>query len=229
MIVLIVLAFILLSISIDAIVKFVRNTKIKSQVVSENKVKVFNVAGLTIPSGIYFDKTHTWAFMEKSGIVKIGIDDFLYHTTGPISRIKMKQPGEQIRKGEPALVLIQNGKQLTINSPVSGTIKFKNMNLLEESSLSNYSPVHEGWIYAIEPSNWLRESQFLFMAEKYKEWLKDEFTRLKDFIAFNKQTRNNEFAHLILQDGGELTDNVLAEFGPDVWEEFQIKFINTSK
>ncbi len=36
-----------------------------------------------------------------------------------------------------------------------------------------------------------------------------------------------EFA--ILQDGGELRDNILADQGPEVWEEFQRKFIDLSR
>jgi hypothetical protein len=33
----------------------------------------------------------------------------------------------------------------------------------------------------------------------------------------------------MLQDGGELSDNVLAELEPKVWEDFQTNFIDTSK
>jgi hypothetical protein len=68
----------------------------------------------------------------------------------------------------------------------------------------------------------------LFMADKYMEWVKNEFSRLKDFLAYNRYTSNNEFVPVMLQDGGELKDNLLSEFGPEVWEDFQIKFINTS-
>jgi hypothetical protein len=33
---------------------------------------------------------------------------------------------------------------------------------------------------------------------------------------------------VILQDGGELKDNVLADMKPEIWEDFQTSFINTS-
>ncbi len=35
--------------------------------------------------------------------------------------------------------------------------------------------------------------------------------------------------NVILQDGGQLTDNVLADLGPEVWEDFQTNFIDKSK
>jgi glycine cleavage system H lipoate-binding protein len=229
MVLLIFIAFIVLCITADAVVQYSRRRKSKAPAFASVSTRVFNEAAITAPKGLYFNKTHTWAFMEKNGMVKIGLDDFLLHVTGPLSRVKMKQAGEQIRKGEPALTIVQNGKQLVINAPVSGTVKLQNSQLLEDISLINSSPVHEGWIYAIEPSNWEKESQFLIMADKYKEWLKNEFSRLKDFLAYNRQTSNAELVPVMLQDGGELKDNLLADFGPEVWEDFQNKFINTCK
>jgi glycine cleavage system H lipoate-binding protein/ABC-type phosphate transport system substrate-binding protein len=181
------------------------------------------------PKGLYFDKTHTWAFMEKDGQVKIGVDDFLQHITGTLTRVKMRDDGETIRKGEKILTIVRNGKQLNIYSPVSGVIKEHNERLMADSSLINSSPYADGWVYLIEPKNWLREIQFLFPVENYKEWLEDEFTRLKDFFSVSMRSNTAVYEHIVLQDGGEITDNVLADLGPEVWEDFQNAFIDTSK
>ena len=69
----------------------------------------------------------------------------------------------------------------------------------------------------------------MFMGERYTEWIKDEFVRLRDFIAASVKTNELVYAHVVLQDGGELTDNVLADMEPKVWEDFQTKFIDASK
>ena len=69
----------------------------------------------------------------------------------------------------------------------------------------------------------------MLMVDKYKEWLKDEFTRLKDFVAYSANSNQLVYQHVVLQDGGELKDNILADFGPEVWEDFQTQFIDTSK
>lgn len=194
-----------------------------------NTAPVLNEETVLAPKGIYFDKTHTWAFMETDGSVKIGIDDFLQHVTGTLTRIVMKEPGERIRKGEKILTIIREGKQLNIYAPLSGTIKRQNTSLLADSSLINTSPYADGWVYVIEPANWAREIRFLFMGDRYKEWLEDEFTRLKDFFPSAMKSRGQLQPQVILQDGGEITDHVLADMEPEVWEDFQIKFINTSK
>jgi glycine cleavage system H lipoate-binding protein/ABC-type phosphate transport system substrate-binding protein len=184
---------------------------------------------LIIPAGIYYDKTHTWAFMEQNGVVKVGIDDFMQHITGAITRIKMKSPGEKVKKGEAILSIVQNGKQLNLYSPITGIIKDHNKALDSDSSVINSSPYTDGWVYKIEPTNWLRENQLLFMAEKQKQYVKSEFLRLKDFIATALSTDINQYSQVILQDGGELRDGVLSNLGPEEWENFQTKFIDPSR
>ena len=190
---------------------------------------VFDEKSVFIPKGLYFDKTHMWAFMEKNGMVTIGIDDFLQHVTGPLTGATMKTPGEKVKKGDPVLSVIRNGKQLNIYAPVSGIIRAQNENLLSDSSVMNSSPYDEGWVYRIEPTNWLRETQFLSMAEKYAGWIKNEFSRLKDCLANSAKDNAVEYPQVILQDGGELHDGVLADLGPRAWEDFQTNFIDKSR
>ncbi len=181
------------------------------------------------PAGLMYDKTHTWAFMEKDGSIRVGLDDFIQHITGQITRVVMKNEGDTVRKGEKLLSIIRDGKQLDIYSPVSGTIKQSNQLLLSKSSLLNEAPHAEGWVYMVEPRNWFRESQFMLMGEKYKDWLSDEFTRLKDFIAASVYRNAGVYQHVVLQDGGEITDQVLANLGPEIWEDFQTNFIDVNR
>jgi hypothetical protein len=93
----------------------------------------------------------------------------------------------------------------------------------------NSSPYNDGWVYRIEPTNWLRENQLLFMADKHKQFVKNEFTRLKDFLAVSLKEDTEKYAQVILQDGGEIIDSTLANLGPEVWEDFQSKFIDPSR
>jgi glycine cleavage system H lipoate-binding protein/ABC-type phosphate transport system substrate-binding protein len=196
---------------------------------SEFQLNDFNEKTVIVPRGLYFDKTHTWAFMEKDGFVKVGIDDFIQHITGPITRIEMKNRGERIKKGDVLFTINQLGKQLKIYAPVSGIIKERNDLLYKQSSDINASPYNDGWIYMIEPANWTKDIQFLQIAENYSQWLTNEFSRLKDFFASIVKPGSLEYAHIVLQDGGSLKDNILADFGPEVWEDFQTKYLDINK
>ncbi len=196
----------------------------KNQVPSEGKVISQN--SVEVPGGLFFDKSHTWAIMEPDGKVRVGIDDFLQRVTGPVTRIRMKKSGEQIRKGEPFLTLIQKGKQLEISSPVTGIIRSENDILYNDPSLLNSFPYSKGWVYTIEPVHWMRETQIMLMANRYKEWLQNEFSQLRDFLTTAVYANKLKYGHLTLPDGGEIADGVLAGLGPEVWEEFQSQFLN---
>lgn len=189
----------------------------------------FNENSINVPRGLYYDKTHTWVFMEENGTLRTGIDDFLLHVTGQINRIEMKQPGDKIRKGEKFMTIIREGKKLNLYAPVSGTITALNDVFSCDLSAVNLNASAEGWIYKIDPSDWMYEISFLNMAEKYKAWLKNEFSRLKDFVAFYLNTHSFDTSQVVLQDGGELKDNFLADLEPEIWEDFQTKFIDSAK
>lgn len=214
---------------VAALVRYIKKYKLTEANEGVEIIPILNENLLSAPKGLFFDKTHTWTFMEEDGNVKVGVDDFLQHITGTLTRVLLKDAGEKVRKGEKIMTIVRDGKQLSIYAPISGVIKEQNWNLLKDASLINTAPFTEGWVYLIEPKNWVREIQFLVMGEKYKEWLNDEFLRLRDFFAAAVRTNKAVHAHIILQDGGELTDNVLADMGPEVWEDFQTKFIDTSK
>lgn len=204
----------------------------KQSIIDSDDIEItpaLNVNSILAPRGLYFDKTHTWAFMEQDGMVKIGIDDFIKHVTGRFTQLKLKSPGEKVRKGEKILTVVQDGKQLNLYSPVSGYIRKQNELLLTSPSKISTAQFIEAWVYQIEPANWLREVSFMFMFDKYREWLDAEFARLKDFLAASANSNTVVYQHIVLQDGGELKDSVLADLGPEVWEDFQSRFIDTSK
>src|SRR5690606_3440191 len=98
--------------------------KNKSRVHSEdiNLTPALNPDSVKAPGGLYYDKTHTWAFMEQDGLVKVGVNDFLLHVTEALAQVRMKSSGEKVRKGEYIMTIIRDGKQLDICSPVTGTI-----------------------------------------------------------------------------------------------------------
>ena len=209
-----------------AFVKFKRGEMLVNDS-GHSVMSAFDAESIIVPKGLYFDKTHSWAFMRKNGLVIVGIDDFLQHVTGKITRIETRNTGDIIMKGDRLLSLVHKGKQIHIYSPVSGTITEINEKLLSNSSLINSDPYSEGWVYAIEPLNWGLELQYLIGAENFKAGLRNEFQRLKDFFAATLAKTSPAYA--VLQDGGALTDNPLAELGPDVWDDFQTKFIDASK
>jgi len=213
--------------TIDSIVSRLRNKRLEVSNTNFEATPFFDEKSIAILDGLYFDKSHTWVFMEKDGTVGVGLDDFLQHITGPISKIKMRESGENVKKGEPFLTIIQDGKQLNIKAPISGTIKARNIELESDTSILAKSPYQDGWIYMIEPSNWFRDIQFLIMSQGYKEWIKMEFLHLKDFLAIVLKGEQTEGYQVVMQDGGEIKNGILKDMKPEVWEDFQTHFLDS--
>ena len=113
-----------------------------------------------------------------------------------------------------------------IYSPISGKIISFNKSLEDNASAINSSPYSEGWVYTIEPDNWLNEVRLLSMADKYIKWLPEEFSRVKDFFSKIIKTDNTEYSGIVMQDGGQLKDQILAGMGPEVWDDFQTEILD---
>lgn len=223
-------AFILLVVAaVTGVVIRQRNKRIKMPLGTAGKIaRVMNENGFSCPAGLYFDKSHTWVFMEEEGRLKFGVDDFISRITGDYTRVIFKAPGEKIRRDEPIVTLVRKGKQICIKAPVSGTIKEINETLVADPFRINNAPYSNGWVYKIEPSNWSRELNFLRMGGAYKNWIKNEIVRLKDFLACSFNIENLTEGKLVFQEGGELAARPLKDMSPEIWEDFQRHFIDSA-
>jgi glycine cleavage system H protein len=201
-----------------------RKVKISRQIT--NAPDILTANSLRIPQGVFFSKFHTWAHLLTNGDARVGIDDLLLHFTGDVNFQHVKNPGDNIRKGEVLAVINHNGKNLRILSPISGEIKRANSNLAENQDLLKDDLYRKGWIYTIKPTNWKAETNSYYLAEEATFWAKQELLRFKDFLSISVQKYIPQPSGVILQDGGELTDAPLAELPQEVWQDFQDKFLN---
>lgn len=219
---LIIIAFLLL------IIPFWMAINRKSVMVKQLRgtLGVLTAAILKIPEGLYFNRNHTWTFLERNGIARIGVDDFLFHITGEVKMHPIFKPGDLIKKGDLILMAGNSGKVLRIYSPVSGEITGTNP-LLNEGSVSLIEdPYGQGWVYKIKPSNWIAETSSLYIADEAIAWTKSELDKFKDFMALSIRKYTPETSLAILQDGGELIDKPLSGLSDEVWQDFQRSFLD---
>ncbi|MFH1160181.1 MAG: glycine cleavage system protein H [bacterium] len=201
--------------------KQVKITKQIQQAISNLSANI-----LRIPQGLFYSKNHTWAHLEESGAAKVGLDDLLQHITGEVTFSTLKNPGEIIKKGDLLTEIAQEGKLLRIFSPLSGKILNTNSILEESPEILNEDPYEKGWIYKIKPSNWIAETKSYYLAEEATNWSMKELERFKDFLAVSAKKYSSEPTLIILQDGGELRDNTLAQLPDEVWQDFQKYFLD---
>jgi glycine cleavage system H protein len=183
---------------------------------------------LKIPQGLFYSRNHTWMFMEKSGVAKVGLDDLLLHITGEVNFSPHKNRGGMICRGDLLTEIDQNGKKLRILSPVSGTIIDANSMLNEQPGILNEDPYGRGWIYKIKPTNWIADTKSCYFAEEATNWSANELVRFKDFLAVNMKSYSPYTSRVILQDGGELSDHSLSTLSRETWKNFEEEFLNLS-
>ena len=201
------------------------NRKVVSKKIKQI-IGVLSANILKIPQGVFFCKNHTWAHLQRSGSATVGLDDLLLHITGDIKFNNLKNPGEMIRKGDLLAEICQDGKVLSVFSPISGEILTTNSMLTGNPEISAEDPYGKGWLYKIKPSNWIEETSSYYLAEDATQWSKNELERFKDFMATSGMKYGTNPSIAVLQDGGELCDHILSEMPKEIWQDFQQEFLN---
>lgn len=179
---------------------------------------------LRIPQGVFFSNNHTWTHLEKSGVAKVGVDDLLFHLTGNVKIANLKSPGDSVAKGELLAELQRDGKKLTILSPVSGQIKGSNRQSGEIDVLTA-DPYEQGWICEIIPFNWREETNTYKVGCDALAWTNKELDRIKEFLTVSMAKHQSDPSGIIMQDGGALKNEPLADLPSKIWEDFQLNFL----
>jgi len=185
-------------------------------------------SALKIPQGLFFSENHTWTFLGRSGVAKVGLDDLLMHITGEVTFNNLRKQGERISKGDLMAEINQKGKILRIFSPVSGDIVDTNPVLKSNPELLNEDPYQKGWMYEIKPNNWIGDTKSYYLAGEATGWIEKELEMFKDFLAISVNKLTPASPGLVLQDGGEVTDHVLSDLPDEVWQQFQEDFLSNT-
>lgn len=177
---------------------------------------------LRIPEGIFFAKSHVWLSLFPSGKVRLGVDDFIANLLERAGITLVKNQGDHVEKGEPLLVLSENGQALTVRAPISGDIVSVNEKLEGTPGLRHADLFSDGWAYTIQPSR-PGELRGLLLGKESRSWMAEELRRLRDFFA--GAVANGVLAPVAMQDGGAPAPGALLHLGPEVWKRFEQQFL----
>ncbi len=171
-----------------------------------------------LPKGFFIQPDFTWSTITKSGEVKIGIHPLILGLTGNPDEIVVINEEENVKKGEPIIKLIKDGKTLALKSPVEGEIKGVNRSVMRPITTKELS---RKWFYRIEPVDVKREIPGWYVSESAKEWARNQYDQMRDFFT----GRINSSAIPSAADGGEILQGVMDEMNTEDWDEFEKKFL----
>jgi glycine cleavage system H lipoate-binding protein len=181
-----------------------------------------NTENMALPGGLFFHQGHTWAGIESSGTIKVGIDDFAQKILGRIDGLKLQKVGDSVAKGDKILVVQQGNRKAEFNAPVDGVISSINDEIIEKPELLKENPYEKGWIYSIQPTNLADNIKSLVINNDATNWLKKEVSRFTDFIS--EQFVQDKALGKTLADGGQPVDGILEQMDDFSWMKAQEEF-----
>ncbi|MFC2142108.1 response regulator [Acidobacteriota bacterium] len=157
-----------------------RTTKPQVHLITPSIDAVKSKHKINVPAGVFISPSHTWINLELNGIARVGIDDFAQKILGPIEEIELPMEGQKIEKGAPLFSIKKGTHQLSIPSPVSGTVVAKNSELLDRMDYIQIKPFELGWICTVEPSNLPEDFQSLIIGADSVTWYQKEIEKYNE-------------------------------------------------
>ncbi|MDI9509321.1 MAG: glycine cleavage system protein GcvH [Clostridiales bacterium] len=116
---------------------------------------------------IFYAKSHEWVEFLDDNTARIGISDYAQNEMGDLVFIGLPEDGDEVEVGE-SFADVESVKAVSnVYSPVTGTIKAVNEELLDQPELVNSSAM-ESWF--IEVENITNRGQ-LMTEEEYNKYI----------------------------------------------------------
>ncbi len=121
-------------------------------------------------SSLLFTKTHEWVEFLDETTAKIGLTDYAQKELGDLVFVNLPEEGEEIGAGE-SIGDVESVKAVSeVYSPISGTVRKVNEELLDHPDLINSEP-YEAWFVIFEN---ITDREELMEKEEYERFLNGE-------------------------------------------------------
>jgi|WetSurMetagenome_2_1015567.scaffolds.fasta_scaffold450786_1 glycine cleavage system H protein len=177
-------------------------------------------AAVAFPQGVALATNHTWMKENADGSFTIGLDEFMSRIIGGVEKITLPLIGEALMPAKPRLALATNGRTLQFAAPINGNVVEANAAVLNNPSLMINDPYGNGWLLRVSTKNRDAAKSGGYMVQRPAEWLSDQFTAVRDFLARN----SHDETALVLQEGGVPVAGILQDYDAKIWQEFGARF-----
>ena len=125
---------------------------------------------MNTPKELNYTKTHEWIKDLNNGTVEIGLTDYAQDALGDLVFVNLPQVGDSVTAGT-TFCDVESVKAVSnIYSPISGTIRAINEDLLDQPELVN-SDAMGAWFIEVEN---ITEQAELLSEEEYQDFLKEQ-------------------------------------------------------
>lgn len=174
-----------------------------------------------MPLGYFFHPGHTWAKIEDSGEVSIGVDDFASKLIGKIDSVELPEVGCELRQGYAAFKIKQGVRVAEFVSPVSGEVVEVNRDVNASEIVKD--PYYRGWLVRVRPSDLKSDLAGLEIAKDAVQWMRSEIKQLIELL-WGQVSQPVELGQTA-QDGGLPIQGVLEKMDDATWRRFSKQFL----
>ena len=184
-----------------------------------DRPKVQQVFGFAVPTTSYLHRGHTWAALENTGRVRIGLDDFSQKVLGPADKMKLPGPGQEFHRDAAGLTLMRQGQKAAVLEPLDGIIEAVNPKVRHSPGLVHDDPYGEGWLFVVTPTNLKPDLEHLLFGQRNVSWIENESHRLLGLLESS--------LGVTLPSGGTIIDDVYGHYPQLGWEQLVQEFLHT--
>ncbi|MHB8070209.1 MAG: glycine cleavage system protein H [Desulfobaccales bacterium] len=183
--------------------------------------EITEVFGFQVPTSIYYlHRGHTWAVVEDSGQVRVGLDAFSQKILGPADAVKLPEISNMYYQDHVCMALIREGHKAAVEAPLDGSIEAVNPKVRQRPGLIHEDPYGEGWLFKVKPTNLQQNLDNLFYGESNVTWIEQESQRLL-FIM-------DTTVGATLPSGGAVLNDVYGHYPQLGWRRLVKEFLLTS-
>lgn len=121
------------------------------------------------PKELKYVKSHEWV-KEEGDVIVVGISDYAQDALGDIVFVNLPEEGDDVSIGD-AFADVESVKAVSdIFSPVEGTVKEVNEELVDNPALINEAP-YDAWLIKVEN---VSEKEEMMDADAYEKFIAEE-------------------------------------------------------
>lgn len=165
------------------------------------------VAGFAVPDHVRLHPGHTWALSESPDLVRVGLDDLAAKVAGShVTKIDVPERGRWIRQGQKIVSLHAEGREISLVSPIEGTVVGINHAALADPKLAHDDPYGEGWLITVSAPDAATNFRNLLGGGLARRFMEDSAALLRGMAP--------AAVGAVAHDGGVALDDAVAHLSP---------------
>lgn len=122
-------------------------------------------------SEIRFSEDHLWV-LEMGTTARVGLSDYAQEQLGEILSVSLDEAGKLVEAGKPLGEVESQKTVIELLSPLTGTVRAVNENVVEDPSLVNVDPYGKGWLLEVDIDD-PEELERLMGEDEYEAFTED--------------------------------------------------------